>query len=64
MPQPVESQGMDVDSLISQLQHECDAAMQKNDKLNLKLMQAEQLRTALEILLERLMPLEAAGCPS
>lgn len=64
VPRPTESRGKDADSLISQLQRECDAVMQNNDRLTSDLMQLQQQRIALKILLERLMPLEAAGCPS
>ncbi|VDP22095.1 unnamed protein product [Echinostoma caproni] len=53
----------DPELLVAQLQRECDEVTQTNDQLALELMQLQQHRIALKILLERLMPLEAAGCP-
>ncbi|GAA55283.1 RalBP1-associated Eps domain-containing protein 2 [Clonorchis sinensis] len=50
-------------AIVAQLRRECDGVSQANEKLAHELMQLQQRRIALKILLERLMPLDA-GYPT
>ncbi|KAF5400984.1 RalBP1-associated Eps domain-containing protein 2 [Paragonimus heterotremus] len=50
----------DPGSIVTRLRRECDEQMQANEKLALELMQLQQHRIALKILLERLTPLDAS----
>ncbi|KAA3676460.1 uncharacterized protein DEA37_0003545 [Paragonimus westermani] len=50
----------DPDTIVARLRRECDEQMQANEKLAMELMQLQQHRIALKILLERLTPLDAS----
>ncbi|KER26121.1 hypothetical protein T265_06539 [Opisthorchis viverrini] len=58
---PVDTE--DPAAIVAQLRRECDGVSQANEKLAQELMQLQQRRIALKILLERLMPLDA-GYPT
>ncbi|KAF8572150.1 hypothetical protein P879_00350 [Paragonimus westermani] len=50
----------DPGTIVARLRRECDEQMQANEKLAMELMQLQQHRIALKILLERLTPLDAS----